>query len=105
MKLDDLMTKIAEYGITVLAGKAKSTGAKMLIGSGTVIAVRKARAVIETAGLVDGAGEVDVDTLAEALRAGFKAAGKVSVLGGALGFDANDAEELIAYVQGEGVTR
>lgn len=98
MKLEDLMTKIAEYGISVLPTKAKSVGAKMLIGGGTVVAVKKARGMIQSAGLVDETGEVDMETLTEMTRASFKAAGKVDILGGALSFDAQDAEDLIAYV-------
>lgn len=98
MKLDDLMTKVAEYGIAVLPTKLKSTGAKMLVGGGTVVAVKKARGMIQAAGLVDESGEVDMETLTEMARASFKAAGKVDVLGGALSFDAQDAEDLIAYV-------
>jgi hypothetical protein len=54
--------------------------------------------MIQAAGLVDESGEVDMETLTEMARASFKAAGKVDVLGGALSFDAQDAEDLIAYV-------
>lgn len=98
MKLDELMNKVTEYGISVLPTKAKSVGAKMLIGGGTVVVAKKAREMIQSAGLVDGIGEVDMETLTEMARASFKAAGKVDVLGGALSFDAQDAEDLIAFV-------
>lgn len=57
-------------------------GAKMLIGGGTVVAVKKARGMIQAAGLVNETGEVDMETLTEMARASFKAAGKVDVLGG-----------------------
>lgn len=99
MKLDDLMSKTVEFALTVLQGKAKSPLAKLTIGAGTVVMAKKLRPIVEGSGLVDTDGEVDMQTFEDAVRVGFKSAGKIDVLGGMLGFDEGDAEEWLQYLK------
>lgn len=99
MQISDLIAKVREFAATVLVGKAKSWMTKFAIGAGMEAVADKAEGFIRATGTVAADGFVDIEKLHRIVTAGFGSAGHIDLLGGLLGFDPQDAEELFAYIE------
>lgn len=99
MTSEVLSNKICEYAINVLSPKAKTNIAKYVIGSFLPRIKFSLPAILAGYGVVGKDGEVDVDTLEECVVSGLNMAGSISVFNGVIGFDANDAKDLFAYIK------
>lgn len=99
MEIQALLGKLVDYSSSVLVVKARSWAAKFAIGAGTEALVPKADAFIRASGTMTG-DDVDVAALKRIVMSGFNAAGHLDLMGGLLGFDPADAEDLFKYVEG-----
>lgn len=99
MKMDQLLSKVSEYAVMVLAPKAQSWASKFIIGSAPVAVAAKAEGFIRMIGAVDESGEVNIEMVKAVVLSGFKTAGHVDLFGGLLGFDPADAEEFFAWLE------
>ena len=99
MKMDQLISKVSEYAVTVLSPKAKSWASKFVIGSAPVAMAAKADGFIRMIGAVDESGEVNIEMLKGVVLSGFKTAGHVDLFGGLLGFDPSDAEDFFKWIE------
>lgn len=97
MELQALLGKVVEYSSSVLVVKAKSWASKFAIGAGTEALVPRAEAFIRASGTMDG-DNVDVAALRRIVMAGFNSAGHLDLMGGLLGFDPSDAEDLFKFI-------
>lgn len=98
MHIDNLTDKLSEYVLAVLAPKAKSWSAKFALGAASESMRGRIRPFVGTTGAMAADGDVDMAELQRVVKAGFEAAGHVDLLGGMLGFDPQDAEDLFAWL-------
>ena len=99
MKMDQLISKVSEYAVTVLSPKVKNWASKFVIGSAPVAMATKADGFIRMIGAVDESGEVNIEMLKGVVLSGFKTAGHVDLFGGLLGFDPSDAEDFFKWLE------
>ena len=99
MKMDQLISKVSEYAVTVLSPKAKNWASKFIIGGAPVAIAAKADAFIRMIGAVDESGEVNIEMVKGVLLSGFKTAGHIDLFGGLLGFDPSDAEDFFKWLE------
>lgn len=103
IKIDALVSKVSEYALTQLSPSAKGWLAKCLIGCALPDIPNHVRMVATMTKSVDESGMVDLDRLKTIVMSGFKNAGHLDLFNGAIGFDPPDAEDLFAFIEGQGV--
>lgn len=98
MQLNDLSARVCEYATTRLLPKAQGWLAKGAIGGFMPLVPGNLEKLARMTGTLDESGAVDVDQMKLIVTSGFKAAGHLDLLGGAIGFDPSDAEDLFRFL-------
>lgn len=98
MNINDLSTKVTEYAVSKLLPSTKTWLTKFAIGGFLPDIPANVEKLARMTNSVSPDGNVDVQRMKSVVMSGFNAAGRLDLLGGMLGFEPKDAEQLFDYI-------